>query len=197
MDPWGAYPPQALHLNGLCFLFFLLWILFDSDYDPFSTSDLFIFILFIRLFLDQFWNHNCVPSITLQYFWVICNVMFYMFHTSWYMQCLHGSVMAVSILSCNIKDLNFCKYWLVLKEFRSSNIDVVMVQEMHFRAEGSFKFSSKYFPTAFVAFDPSSKVGVVILFKHSSSIQIKSFHLDPHSCCPPELWPHEHLFYPC
>lgn len=64
------------------------------------------------------------------------------------------------------------KSWLVLKEFKFSNADVVMVQETHFRAEVSFEFASKLFPTTFVASDPSGKAGVAILFRRSCSIQI-------------------------
>lgn len=55
---------------------------------------------------------------------------------------------------CNVEGLGSNrKHWLALKAFRSSNAEVIMVQETHFKAEGSFKFASKHFPTAFVVSD--------------------------------------------
>lgn len=82
--------------------------------------------------------------------------------------------MAVSVFSCNVKGLgSIRKRWLALREFKSSKADVIMVQETHFKTNGTFKFASKQFPTAFIASDPSGKAGVAILLKRSSSIQVK------------------------
>lgn len=77
--------------------------------------------------------------------------------------------MALRVFSCNEKGLNLIhKRWLALKEFKSSNADVIMVQETHFHAGGTSKFAFKQFPAAFVASDPSGNVGVAILIKHSN-----------------------------
>lgn len=58
------------------------------------------------------------------------------------------------------------KCWLALKEFKSSGVDVVLVQVMHFYTGGSLKFVSKYFPTSFITSDPTGKPGVAILIAH-------------------------------
>lgn len=89
--------------------------------------------------------------------------------------------MALKIYSCNVKGLNSLrKRWMALKEFKSSGADVVMVQETHFRPGGSFKFSSKLFPTVYMASDPSGKAGVAILIKRSCPLRVISSILDPH-----------------
>lgn len=55
-----------------------------------------------------------------------------------------------------------------------------MVQETHFHSGGSFKFTAKYFPTAYMASDPSRKAGVANLVRRTCPLQIKSLYLDPH-----------------
>lgn len=62
--------------------------------------------------------------------------------------------MALRVMSYNVKGLgSIRKRWLALKEFRSSGADVIMIQEMHFKTDGSLKFASKSFPTSFLASD--------------------------------------------
>lgn len=88
--------------------------------------------------------------------------------------------MALKLMSYNVKGLNSIKKrWLALQEFRISGVDVILVQEMHFRAGGSLKFASKNFPLSFLASNPSGKAGVAVLVRRSCPLQIKSTHLDP------------------
>lgn len=88
--------------------------------------------------------------------------------------------MALKILSYNMKGLNSIKKrWLALKEFRASGADVILIQEMHFRAEGSLKFASKHFLVSYLASDSSGKAGVAVLVRLSWPLQIQSCHLDP------------------
>lgn len=50
--------------------------------------------------------------------------------------------MALRIVSYNVKGLgSIRKHWMALKDFRALGADVVMIQETHFQAGGSFKFA--------------------------------------------------------
>lgn len=89
--------------------------------------------------------------------------------------------MALWIMSYNVKGLNSIqKRWIALKEFRSSGADVVIIQEKHFRAGGSLKFASKFFPVSYLASDSTGKAGVAILIKKSFLIRVKNSYANPH-----------------
>lgn len=89
--------------------------------------------------------------------------------------------MALRIMSYNVKGLgSIRKRWVALKEFRSSGADVIMIQETHFRAGGSFKFASKSFRISYFASYSTGKARVAILIKKGCLIKIKNTHTDPH-----------------
>lgn len=89
--------------------------------------------------------------------------------------------MALRIMLYNVKGLgSIRKRWVALKDFRSSGADVIMIQETHFRAGGSFKFASKSFPISYLASDSMGRMGVAILIKKGCPIKIKNTHADPH-----------------
>lgn len=89
-------------------------------------------------------------------------------------------MMALRVLTYNVKGLNSVhKRWLALKEFKSSNADIILVQETHFRSGGFFKFAAKHFPVSFIASDPSGKAGVAILVRKSCPLRVKSSFTDP------------------
>lgn len=80
-----------------------------------------------------------------------------------------------------MKGLNSIKKrWLALKEFRTSGADVILIQETHFHAGGSLRFTSNHFPVSYMALDSSGKAGIAVLIRHSCPLQIQSSHLDPH-----------------
>lgn len=59
-------------------------------------------------------------------------------------------------------------------------MDIVLVQETHFRAGGSFKFAYNIFPTFFVSLDVCGKAGVANLIKESCPLRFKNTLIDPH-----------------
>lgn len=69
---------------------------------------------------------------------------------------------------------------LYIWRWESSGKNVVMLQETHFRAGGTLKFASKFFPTSFLASDSTGKAGVAILIKKSCPIRVQKVHADPH-----------------
>lgn len=147
--------------------FFVYWIPFWS-----TPETLLCFHCFTSLSSDYWYCIRFISSIhhgilIFSVLWLFCVLCFY------------GLVMAVHILSCNVKGLgSICKCWLALKEFKSSNAEVIMVQETYFKAE-CLEFASKHVSTAFMTSDPSGKAGVAILFWRSSAISVKSSYLDP------------------
>lgn len=81
--------------------------------------------------------------------------------------------MALKIKSYNVKGLkSIQKHWMALKEFRSSDTDVVMLQETHFHAGGSLKFASKFFATSYLASDSTGRAGVAVLIKKSCPLRV-------------------------
>lgn len=179
------------------FLFFLDFFMFIF----FSFS--FLFFLFQKiLHWISFWSNICKQRLLCLFFfmsiWLHILFMFqysthqgvHIFAILWLHPPLYAYIwnIAVSIFSCNVKGLgSIRKRWLALKEFKSSKADVIMIQETHFKTNGTFKFASKQFPTAFIASDPTGKAGVAILLKRFSSIQVKTSYADP-QILTPELW---------
>lgn len=84
-------------------------------------------------------------------------------------------------MSYNVKGLgSIGKRWMALKDFRASGADIVMIQETHFRAGGSLKFASRFFPISYLASDSTGKAGVAILIRKACPVKVRRSHVDPH-----------------
>lgn len=154
--------------------------------------------------LNSSWTFFCTFFVLLFFFFLFSHLIFFSHVTLYYViwhkvinlylhhwgftHCIkhtlayfHSPTMALKKLSYNVKGLNSIKKrWLALKGFRASGADVILIQETHFCAGGSFKFASKYFPVSYMATDSSGKAGVAVLISCSCPLQIKFTHLDPH-----------------
>uniref|UniRef100_A0A803J671 Reverse transcriptase domain-containing protein n=1 Tax=Xenopus tropicalis TaxID=8364 RepID=A0A803J671_XENTR len=89
--------------------------------------------------------------------------------------------MQLHIVSVNVKGLNSPqKRKMVLNWARESKIDILCLQETHFKAHTQVMLKSSLYSDAFYANAPVKKNGVAILIRNTIPISVKETYQDPH-----------------
>lgn len=88
--------------------------------------------------------------------------------------------MPVKIISINANGLNHpAKRYALWKEAKTSNADIISVQETHFQTSNYPKCSNKNFPYIYLATSPTKKRGILVAIKNTVDWQVKDTVIDP------------------